>query len=72
MLVARATSPPTRSSMRRSTPAIGDGVQARSAACTATRRLKSALSCMEATSLRCGGHAKIVGPAKASADVPAR
>src|SRR5712671_114395 len=46
MEVARATSPPMRSSMRRSTPAMGDGVQARLAAWTTARREKSALSSM--------------------------
>jgi hypothetical protein len=44
--VARATSSPMRSNIRRWTSAIGEGTQARCAACTATRREKSALSSM--------------------------
>src|SRR5262245_6780924 len=59
-----------RSSMRRSTPAIGDGVQASSAACTATRRVKSALSSIMRTrsksSCGCGAHAKSGGEVNAS------
>src|SRR5579884_823972 len=46
MDVARATSSPMRSSMRRSTPGIGDGTQGSRAAWTATRREKSALISM--------------------------
>src|SRR5271166_2974137 len=44
MEVAGATSPPTRSSMRRSTPGMGEGVQSSRPACTAARSEKSALS----------------------------
>src|SRR5580704_11462301 len=43
MEVARATSPPIRSSMRRSTPGMGEAFQSSAAACTATRLAKSAL-----------------------------
>jgi hypothetical protein len=43
MEVALATSPPIRSSMRRSTPGIGEGDQFNLAACTTARRVKSAL-----------------------------
>src|SRR5271166_5802435 len=43
MEVARATSPPMRSSMRRSTPGMGEAFQSSVAACTAARRVKSAL-----------------------------
>src|SRR5271169_4141222 len=46
MDVARATSSPIRSSMRRSTPEIGEGVQSSRAACTAARKAKSALRFM--------------------------
>src|SRR5271170_4753891 len=46
MDVARAISSPMRSSMRRSTPEIGDGVQSSRAACTTARRAKSALRFM--------------------------
>ena len=41
MLVARATSPPERSSMRRSTPARGEGVHWASAGSAVTRRVMS-------------------------------
>src|SRR6185295_20004825 len=71
MLVARATSPPTRSSMRRSTPAIGDGVQARSAACTATRRVKSALSCIDAYLVAVAGMLKSSGLQRQAPMAPA-
>ena len=43
MEVARATSPPIRSSMRRSTPGMGEAFQSSAAACTAIRLVKSAL-----------------------------
>src|SRR5260370_6241257 len=43
MEVARATSSPMRSSIRRSTPGMGDGVQSSRAAWTAARALKSEL-----------------------------
>src|SRR5271165_5064632 len=46
MDVARATSSPMRSSIRRSTPAIGEATQASRAAWTTTRCEKSALSSM--------------------------
>src|SRR6185436_11175819 len=46
MLVARATSSPILSSMRRSTPGIGEAFQSSLAACTTARLLKSAFSCM--------------------------
>src|SRR3954469_23052543 len=46
MEVARATSSPMRSSIRRSTPAMGDGVQSSLAAWTAARWEKSAFSFM--------------------------
>src|SRR5260370_3224414 len=43
MEVARAASAPMRSSMRRSTPGIGEGIQSSRAECTAARAPKSAL-----------------------------
>src|ERR1700730_18476679 len=46
MEVARATSSPMRSSIRRSTPGMGDGVQSSRAAWTAARALKSELRFM--------------------------
>ena len=46
MEVARATSSPRRSSMRRSTPAVGDGVQDSSSAWAAARWVKSAFRSM--------------------------
>jgi hypothetical protein len=46
MEVARATSSPILSSMRRSTPGMGEAFQSSVAACTATRFVKSALRFM--------------------------
>ena len=48
MDVARATSSPMRSSIRRSTPAMGEATHGSRAAWTATRREKSALISMRA------------------------
>src|SRR3954471_22385880 len=45
--VARATSSPMRSSIRRSTPAIGEATHGSRAACTATRCEKSAFSSID-------------------------
>ena len=47
--VARAISSPTRSSMRRSTPGIGEGTHGARAACTTARLVKSALISMGAS-----------------------
>ena len=52
MLVARATSSPILSSMRRSTPGIGEAFQSRLAACTTARLLKSAFRCIKARCVR--------------------
>jgi len=51
--VARATSSPMRSNIRRWISAIGEGTQARCAARTATRRAKSALSAMATIPMFC-------------------
>src|ERR1700731_316065 len=57
MEVARATSPPIWSSIRRSTPMTGDAAQSSEAPCTDARSEKSALRSMATSCFRRSGRA---------------